>query len=745
MRDGNSLQRDKNQQGNLFAGTAAAGTVVMEEMEGTVDSVIFASADGRFTVFRLRPERQHGIISVTANAPAPLVGQLLHLKGNWIVHPRFGDQFRAASMLTAAPTSAEGIERFLASGAVEGIGPAVARRIVARFGPDSLDIIEKHPSRLQEVDGIGKKTAEKINKSYTAQSELREVMLWLETHGISGAYGARIFKQYGSFAVDVLEQHPYRMTREVDGIGFATADAIARGSGIAAEDTARIAAGLDYALLQIAGSGHCCIPEQPLIERTSKLLNVPHEAVAEVLKEQLRLERLSQESLGSSLLIYPQYLYIAEKKTADSLLYLKDEAAPLLVAEPAVLVQEWEQSSGVRLAEKQREAVEAALTCGIFVLTGGPGTGKTTVVRAMLELLDQQGMEILLGAPTGRAAKRLTETTGRKAMTVHRLLEAQGGQEGMFAKDEDEQLEADVIILDEVSMMDIVLMQHFLAAVPAGCHVILVGDVDQLPAVGPGAVLKDILRSEVIPCVRLTEVFRQSGESSIVLNAHAINAGRMPDCIPGSEFQFLEIPDADRVAQEIVQLCTKTLPQQGFSPMEDVQVLSPMHRQVCGVENLNRLLQASLNPASPQKAEFANSAQRFRLGDKVMQLRNNYTKNVFNGDIGFIERLEENLVTVRYSDELTADYERNELGELQLAYAMSVHKSQGSEYPVVILPLVPGHYIMLQRNLLYTAVTRARERVILLGTRAALQTAVANDRTKKRYTLLAERLAHRLE
>ena len=717
----------------------------METLEGTAQSVVFAAPEGGFTVFRLRPSGRRGLVTVTANAPAPLVGQEIALSGEWVQHPRFGEQFKAATLRVSAPTSLSGIERFLASGAIAGVGEAMAHRLVQKFGKETLEIIEKKPSRLTEVAGVGKKTAAKIHASYMEKEELREIMLWLEMHGVSGAYAARIFETYSSFAIEVMEKHPYRLARDVAGIGFLTADAIAKSAGIAEDSKERIEAGLGHALLTVSQQGHCCIPAPALTERAAKLLGTPTEEVREVLKEALAAERLAFEEVGAETLIYPPWLYRAEKRTAQMLFFLQQKAAVLPAEKAAAIVADWERAAGITLAAEQQQAVAAVLDHAVFVLTGGPGTGKTTVVRGMIAVLESQGLSVLLGAPTGRAAKRLAEATGRKAETVHRLLGAQGGMEAdgspVFEKDADDPLDADAIILDEVSMMDIVLMEHFLEAVPEGARVILVGDVDQLPAVGPGSVLKDILRSGAVPSVRLKEVFRQSGEGTIVLNAHAINRGRMPQFAVGGDFEFLEMPDEETAARRIVALCREELPREGFSALEAVQVLSPMHRTPCGVDNLNRLLQAALNPPAPEKAEFRNSTLTLRVGDKVMQTKNDYTKGVFNGDIGFIREVSADGVKVRYSDELTADYEPNELMMLTLAYAMSVHKSQGSEYPVIVLPLVAAHHIMLQRNLLYTAVTRAKKKVVLLGSKAAVFTAVSNDKTRRRYTLLAERLA----
>lgn len=720
----------------------------MEKICGTVDTIIFASQDNRFTVLKLSPEKLSTQITVTLNGIAPLIGQLLEIEGEWVKHPKFGQQFKATTYKTVAPTEISGIEKFLASGAINGIGPAMAKKIVAEFGKKTLEIIAKSPNELLKVPGIGKKTAEKISTSYLEQSELTEIMVWLENHGISNTYAGKIFAKYGSFAIDIMEKDIYRLFQDIEGIGFLTADKLAFNLGIQREDKRRIISGIDYALMQLCNNGHCCIPEMALVDKTAKILQVNNQIIFTILKERIDNGSLNTEVVGGETLIYPPYLYYAEKKVAMRLLQLQQATEPLSEDNLSLFIKVWEKDNQIQLAQKQKEAIKACLHHGVLVLTGGPGTGKTTVIKGILSILKAQGLKIRLAAPTGRAAKRLSETTGQKALTIHRLLEANNlAQDDNlqlgFSKDINDQLDADVIILDEVSMVDIVLMHHFLNAVPDGCRIILVGDTDQLPAVGPGSVLKDIIRSQKIPAIRLDEIFRQAQTSMIIQNAHIINAGRLPDIRKQySDFVFYELNDDTSITQKILDLCTKDLPHEGFDVLKDVQVLSPMHRFLCGVENLNLMLQEQLNPKKNQD-ELKYSSQTFRVGDKVMHIRNNYQKNVFNGDIGFIQDINNEKLTVDYFDHIVT-YEKNELNELTLAYASSVHKSQGSEYKVVIIPLSTSHYIMLQRNLLYTAITRAKQKVIIIGSKKALMTAIQSNRTQKRYTLLAERLAHKL-
>lgn len=720
----------------------------MEKICGTVDTIIFASQDNRFTVLKLSPEKLSTQITVTLNGIAPLIGQLLEIEGEWVRHPKFGQQFKATTYKTVAPTEISGIEKFLASGAINGIGPAMAKKIVAEFGEKTLEIIAKSPNELLKVPGIGKKTAEKISTSYLEQSELTEIMVWLENHGISNTYAGKIFAKYGSFAIDIMEKDIYRLFQDIEGIGFLTADKLAFNLGIQREDKRRIISGIDYALMQLCNNGHCCIPEMALVDKTAKILQVNNQIIFTILKERIDIGSLNTEVVGGETLIYPPYLYYAEKKVATRLLQLQQATEPLSEDNLSLFIKVWEKDNQIQLAQKQKEAIKACLHHGVLVLTGGPGTGKTTVIKGILSILKAQGLKIRLAAPTGRAAKRLSETTGQKALTIHRLLEANNlAQDDNlqlgFSKDIDDQLDADVIILDEVSMVDIVLMHHFLNAVPDGCRIILVGDTDQLPAVGPGSVLKDIIRSQKVPAIRLDEIFRQAQTSMIIQNAHIINAGRLPDLRKQySDFVFYELNDDTSITQKILDLCTKDLPHEGFDVLKDVQILSPMHRFLCGVENLNLMLQEQLNPKKNQD-ELKYSSQTFRVGDKVMHIRNNYQKNVFNGDIGFIQDINNEKLTVDYFDHIVT-YEKNELNELTLAYASSVHKSQGSEYKVVIIPLSTSHYIMLQRNLLYTAITRAKQKVIIIGSKKALMTAIQSNRTQKRYTLLAERLAHKL-
>lgn len=728
----------------------------MEQLQGTVENVIYESSDGQFCVLRVKTPA--GLITVTYRGMAPYMGENIALEGDWCEHARFGRQFKAETLRVVKPSTTDGIERFLASGAVKGIGRTMAARIVEHFGSRTLTVLESEPERLTEVAGIGRKKAESIAASYAELSEMRELMLFLEQHGVSANYAPKLQARYGSTALVRVQENPYALAGEVTGIGFRTADKIAMALGCSRSDKRRIEAGLVYALNMASAAGHTCVPEELLVQETVKLLQTEPEPVKELFKELIDDDRLRTEEVGGLRLIYPEYLYQAETQTARRLLALRDAPGKIKSVDVEKIISQWEREAGIQLAQAQKEAIHASLKYGVFVLTGGPGTGKTTVVKGILTVLEKAGCRILLAAPTGRAAKRLAESSGHPAQTVHRLLEYQPDGSGFnFGKNDSDPLDAEAIIIDEASMLDITLMHHLLKAVPGGCRLIFVGDVDQLPSVGPGSVLKDIIRSKKMPVVRLENVFRQAEVSPIVRNAHRINHGQMPEFAPHSDFEFVPFDNEYQAAEFVARLYGQVAAEHG---LQYVQVLSPMHKNPCGVQNLNKVLQQHLNPPAADKGELVlPGGAVLREGDKVMQIRNNYEKEVFNGDIGRIIRIDGGNVTVAYDDggkpvftSFEDEYEYEgisgnktvytsaEVDELQLAYAMSVHKSQGSEYPVVILLMVPGHYIMLQRNLFYTAVTRARQKVVIVGSKKAVQTAVLNDKTRKRYSLLAERL-----
>ena len=716
----------------------------MEQLQGTLENVIYQSGDGGFCVLRVKTAA--GLATVTYKGMAPYMGENIVMEGEWCEHVRFGRQFRADALRVVKPSTTDGIERFLASGAVKGIGRTMAARIVEHFGSRTLTVMESEPERLTEVAGIGRKKAESIAASYAELSEMRELMLFLEQHGVSANYAPKLQARYGSTALVRVQENPYALAGEVTGIGFRTADKIALALGCSRSDRRRIEAGLVYSLNMAASAGHTCVPEELLAQETVKLLQTDPEPVKELFKELIDEDRLRE------------YLYQAETQTAKRLIALRDAPGKIKSVDVEKIISQWEREAGIQLATAQKEAIHASLKYGVFVLTGGPGTGKTTVVKGIITVLEKAGCRILLAAPTGRAAKRLAESSGHPAQTVHRLLEYQPDGSGFnFGKNDSDPLDAEAIIIDEASMLDITLMHHLLKAVPGGCRLIFVGDVDQLPSVGPGSVLKDIIRSKKMPVVRLENVFRQAEVSPIVRNAHRINHGQMPEFAEHSDFEFAGFDNEFIAADFAAQLYGKIAAEHG---LQYVQVLSPMHKNPCGVQNLNKVLQQHLNPPAADKGELTLlGGAVLREGDKVMQIRNNYEKEVFNGDIGRIIRIDGGNVTVVYDDGgkpvftsfedeyayagISGNkivYTSAEVDELQLAYAMSVHKSQGSEYPVVILLMVPGHYIMLQRNLFYTAVTRARQKVVIVGSKKAVQAAVLNDKTRKRYSLLAERL-----
>ena len=708
-------------------------------VRGIAERLLFEAPDSDYRVFRLHDEADDATYTVTGHGTKPLVGDRLEIKGHWVQHKRYGRQFAADGWSRIIPESVDGIERFLGSGAVKGLGPALAHRVVAAFGKDTMKILERDPQRLLEVEGIGPKKLAVITESFYEEKQVNDIAYDLEQHGVAGRYAGRLLQKYGDDVHYVLTEEPYRMIAEIDGIGFKTADQMALAYGMDRQDPQRLSAGLTYVLQTMTQNGHVCIPDAELVRRAAFILQADALGLHDILKEAIEVGQLSTADFQGTVYVYTPEAYEEENYIARR---IQDMAAmkPLpMKTHVQLFLDRWQDSCHFELADKQREAVEKSLESGMTVITGGPGTGKTTVVQTIIRLAEQEGLRILLCAPTGRAAKRLAETTQRKAKTIHRLLIPDGrqGRIQVFEYNETKLLPADLVIVDEVSMLDMEMMYHLLSALKPQCRCILVGDADQLPSVGAGAVLHDIIASGQVPVVRLDTIFRQQEGGRIVTNAHLINSGRLPVVNEDPEFRFVEIEDEAQGAEKISALYNSELLETGDKFA--VQVLSPMYKNPCGVDNLNQLIQGRFNPPAEGKGELKGKNVIFRVGDKVMQKHNDYEKGVFNGDIGEIFAIQKDMVYVRYPEQ-DVKYEGQEVDEITLAYAITVHKSQGSEYHTVIMVLVNSHAIMLQRNLFYTAVTRAKRKVILVGSKRAVQTAVQNQRTSRRFTLLIPRL-----
>jgi exodeoxyribonuclease V alpha subunit len=717
-------------------------------LEGTLERITYYNDDTLFMVARLRCEDE--LNTIIGNMPRFSVGERLKVEGEWFQHKDFGRQLKVQKYEVMMPHNEKGIRKFLASGLVKGVGPSTAEKIVDLFGLDALSIIQDEPDRLCEIEGIGRKKAATIAESLKERQEVMNVMTFLQSYGVGVGYATRIYRKYGDDTVAKVSENPYRLADEVFGVGFKTADHIALEMGLVADSPHRIRAALQYLLSEAQDDGHVFLPQAALLQKTVEMLSADECALqVEVVEKQLELlskdGHLVLDDGADECAVYLAPLYYAERYVASRLHDIASHQMTLQGADLAAL-----ETGGVELAPAQHEAVRKALDTGLLVVTGGPGTGKTTTIRSLLSLFQNSGLEVMLAAPTGRAAKRMTEATAMEAKTIHRLLEfSQVEGEGFaFQRNEGRPLKAHAVIVDEVSMVDLLLFYHLLKAIPPDCKVVLVGDMDQLPSVGPGNVLRDIISSEAIEVVKLDRIFRQSGESAIISNAHMVNSGQIPQ-LNGTcdDFFFIAEAEPEKVLDTILDLCSRRLPAyKNKDAIADIQVLSPMRRNLLGVDNLNTHLQEKLNPPALYKTEMKNRGTVFRLGDKVMQIRNNYQKEVFNGDIGRITYInkEDGEVIVRYPDvggPRDVIYDQAELDELVLSYAVTVHKSQGSEYPVVVLPVVTQHYILLQRNLLYTAITRAKELVVLIGTKKALAIAVRNNKVEARYTRLAIRLA----
>jgi exodeoxyribonuclease V alpha subunit len=726
---------------------------MLTDLSGQIERITFTNEENGFTIAKVKVRGRRDLITVVGNLMAPMPGEILDMRGEWAQHPKFGEQFKVSQFKTKVPATVYGIRKYLGSGLIKGLGPVMAGRIVEKFGKETLDVIENEIERLAEIKGIGEKSIGNIAKAWEAQKEIRDVMIFLQSHGVSSAYATKIFKRYGNRSIAVVKQNPYRLATDIFGIGFLKADSIAKELGFSNDSKVRVEAGVVYTLHQLSDDGHVYFPYEALVERCRQILAVEREPIVQALGNLSAGRQIIVEDLNESIEAFKQNnkaVYLArfhqcETGISERLTALRT-TPKLMRAIDSDRALEWvQQQLSFRLAKNQVDAIKCALDHKLMVITGGPGTGKTTIINAILKIFSKLQINMMLAAPTGRAAKRMSEMTGHEAKTIHRLLEYSIHKHG-FQRNEDRPLDCDLLIVDETSMIDTILMYHLLKATPPAASCIFVGDVNQLPSVGAGNVLNDIIASESVPVVELNEIFRQAKTSRIVVNAHRINEGDLPAFgqselfDPNNDFYFIEQDDPAKVLEIILELADNRIPQRfGFHPIDDIQVLTPMHKGVVGAANLNDQLQAVLNP---ENGGILRGDRTFRVNDKVMQIRNNYDKEVFNGDIGRITaiRPEDREVTISF-DNRRIIYDFSELDEIVLAYAVSVHKSQGSEYPVVILPILTQHYILLQRNLIYTAVTRGQNLVVMVGSRKALAIGVNNNKTQQRFTRLRYRLS----
>ena len=709
-------------------------------LAGLVERVTYHNAENGFCVLRAKARGHREMVTVVGHAATIAAGEWITASGEWVNDRTHGQQFKARFLRTSPPTSADGIEKYLSSGMIRGVGPVYAKKLVRAFDEKVFDVIEATPDRLREVDGIGPVRAASILAAWAEQKAVREIMVFLHSHGVGTARAVRIFKTYGADAIQVMTENPYRLARDIRGIGFKTADAIAMKVGIEKTAMVRVRAGISYALTEAMDEGHCGLPTEQLMPLAEKLLEVPQELIRTALDLELREGTVVADSVGETPCVFLSGLYRAERTIAERLLRLATGTLPWPWIDPEKALPWVEKHIGLALAESQVAAIRLALKSKVLVITGGPGVGKTTIVRGILRILAAKGTDLLLCAPTGRAAKRMTEATGFEAKTIHRLLEVDP-KSGGFRRGDDHPLDCDLLVVDETSMVDVMLMQALLKAVPDNAALLIVGDIDQLPSVGPGQVLADIISSGAVPVVRLTEVFRQAAQSRIITSAHRINQGSIPDLSPpgtDSDFYFVQANDPETAVGRIIELVKTRIPKRfGLDPIRDIQVLCPMNRGAVGARSLNIELQAALNPAGDRKVE--RFGWTFAPGDKVMQIENDYDKEVYNGDIGYIDDVDNNAGEIIASfDGRSVTYGFGELDTLVPAYAATIHKSQGSEYPAVIIPLLTQHYAMLQRNLLYTGVTRGKRLVILVGQKKALAIAVRNLSGRRRWSKLAE-------